>query len=136
MIDSIRLTDKHFIDWEGDVFGYGYGSGEEHILRVLAKFFANLDDDRSYDYRVMESKIGTEQFWLLINVLCHSDIIDYGTSARYGWITVKGEILRDYLATKTLDELCEILYWRPIDYVECFRDICQCEIPCNNPLFK
>jgi hypothetical protein len=134
---DVILTDKHFVDWEGDVFGYGYGSGEPHTLGALMKFFASLDKGRSYDSDTMEAKLGPEVFWLLINALLHADMIDYGTSPRCGWLTVKGEILRDYLAQHTVDGLCDLLCdHRGMDYVECFRDLCQCEVPCENPLFR
>lgn len=132
-----KLTDKHFVDWEGDVFGYGYGSGERPILGIMVKFFYALENGRSYDYRTMYSILGIEQFWFLINALCNAGIIDYGTSPRWGWLTEKGEMLRDYIMTKTLDELCMLvcadINWQ---FPPCYRDHCNCETPCNNPLFK
>ncbi len=131
------LTDKHFVDWEGEVFGYGYGSGEPHTLSALMKFFAYLDKQRSYDSDTMETWLGPEVFWLLINALIHADIIDYGTSPRGGWLTVKGEVLRDYLGQNTVDGLCDLLHdHKRWDYIPCYRDLCQCEVPCKNPLFR
>ena len=32
------VTDKHFREWEQAAFGYGYGTGEAHILPVSPDF--------------------------------------------------------------------------------------------------
>lgn len=134
---NTQLTNKHFIDWESDVFGFGYGSGERHVMTVLKRFFYSLIDGRGYYYKDMYDVLGAQQFWLLINALGHADIIEYGTSPRAGWLTEKGEYLRDFIEEKSVEQLCDIICSRPdfLGYTLCFRDLCQCEVPCNNPLF-
>lgn len=129
------MKDKHFIDWENEVFGYGYGTGELHTLRVLKKFFSAVPKEGNYDFEKMEKALGPQQFWLLLNTLCHADIIEYGTSPRYGWLTEKGQILLDYLAPLSIKELYEMV---GVDdtYIYCYNGVCNCEEPCNNPLFR
>lgn len=129
------IRDKHFIDWESEVFGYGYGSGEEPILTCL-KFFLDTLEGRGYDFRKLEAELGKATTWFMINTLAHADIIEYGTSPRFGWLTEKGELLRDYFRGKTVDELCNILEVEEGDYIHCLNDYCNCDKPCKNPLFK
>ncbi len=95
-----KITDKNFVEWESHVFGFGYGTGEEHTIKALMRFFSLLENDRSYDHTVLEKEMGATVAWLLLNVFGHADIIEYGTSIRYGWLTEKGEFLRDYLKGK------------------------------------
>src|ERR1051325_25697 len=102
------IIDKHFKDWESATFGFGYGTGEEYTIPALKNFFNLLKEERSYSYEDVEKKFGKLGGWLMINILCHADILEYGTSPRFGWITEKGELLRDYLKTKTPDELYEM----------------------------
>lgn len=128
------MTDKHFIDWESNTFGYGYGTGEIHTILVLKKFFINLPKDGQYNYEKMEEALGAEQFWLLLNILCHADIIDYGTSPRYGWLSDKGQILREYVDSKSATDLYELTSVDQ-EYVHCYPDHCNCETKCKNPLF-
>lgn len=128
------MDNKHFIDWEYNFFGFGYGTGEPHTLSVIKKFFTNLNKDGTYDYEEMENALGPEQFWLLLNILCNADIIDYGTSPRYGWLTKEGQILRSYIDGKTVSELCELIT-EDNSFVHCYPDYCNCETNCKNPLF-
>jgi hypothetical protein len=131
------VTDKHFADWESDVFGYGYGTGEPHTLLALKNFFNACEGNSShrYDHRVVEAMIGPVPAWLLINALCHADIIEYGTSPRFGWLTPKGRLLYTYIEPKTIEELCTICGAAdPMGH--CSPDNCNCETPCNNPLFR
>jgi hypothetical protein len=129
------MTPKHFKDWENHIFGYGYGDGERQIIPALARFFRLLKDGHRYDFREMETAFGKLAAWLLINVLCHADIIEYGTSPRFGWLSEKGELLRDFMAGKTDEELCELAY-KDSEHVYCDPGYCNCETPCRNPLFR
>lgn len=110
-----------FRDWESRTFGAGYGTGELPILRAVLGFFATLKDDRSYDYRELEAKLGDTVTWLLINAFDKAHIIEWGTSARFGWLTACGEFLRDFLRGKTAEELYEMLGGDPDDIP------CQCD---------
>lgn len=132
------LTDKHFIDWESHVFGYGYGSGEGPILRCLHFFFSTLKEGRQYDYEVLEKELGDAATWFMINALCHAGIIEYGTSPRYAWISYRPavEALRDYIVSKTPEQLYEIVSNTNEDYIHCYPGTCNCDEPCNNPLFS
>lgn len=134
----MKVTDKNFSDWESSAFGYGYGTGEEYIIPKLKQFIEALPNEGSYHYERLEELLGPESTWFLINVLCKEDIITYGTSPRYGWLTEKGDYLREYMSNKTLAEIykameenddCDGSY-------ACYKDHCNCdEVKCVNPLW-
>jgi hypothetical protein len=121
------VTDKHFREWEHEAFGYGYGTGEAHILPILHAFFAQLEDGRSYEAALFETEVGAPSAWFLLNVLCRADILDYGTSPRYGWLTPLGERLRDYVLCHTPEELYAIVT-QDVDHEHplCSQAFCNC----------
>ena len=95
-----NTIEQHFINWESHTFGYGYGTGEPHILPALKAFFDCLGRDgnlHAYDYQRLESALTPTVAWLLINVLCSADILEYGTSPRHGWLTTAGQIGRAHV---------------------------------------
>jgi hypothetical protein len=61
--------------------------------------------DETYEYRTLEAALGQTITWLLINTLCHADILEYGTSPRFGWLTDEGKCLQAYIRGKTFEEL-------------------------------
>lgn len=138
-----KSLDDYFTDWEAEAFGFGYGSGEQHTLGALIDFMRALKDDgRSYDYAHIEGALSARVAWLMINVLCRQDIIEYGTSPRYGWLTRHGEKLRTFVLSRSLDELYEITAGRDSDYIPCSRDSCNCGphgyqegVKCANPFW-
>ena len=102
------MSSKVFVEFEERVFGYGYGSGEEPILEALRVFVSTIPEgERQYDYRVIEHELGAPTTWLLINALCNSDYIDYGTSPRFGWID--NDELLDYIRNHSVDEMIKAL---------------------------
>lgn len=109
-----------FIDWESRVFGSGYGSGELPILKSIKVFFENLEDKRSYDYEILEKELGETVTWLLINAFDKGNMIEWGTSARYGWLTSCGEFVGNFIKNKTPEQLYEIL-------MDDHEIICQCD---------
>jgi len=136
------ITDKHFIDWESDTFGYGYGTGEAFILVALKTFFSTLKltpgtASPSYDYRELEAALGELPAWLLINTLLHADLFEYGTSPRYAWLTAKGKLLKEYVDAKTVDELYELATGHDENYSPCYPTHCNCgAVHCANPLWR
>jgi len=49
-----KTIEEYFRDWEGNAFGYGYGSGEEHTILALKKFLELCIEPplgTSYDYK-------------------------------------------------------------------------------------
>jgi hypothetical protein len=135
------ITDKNFRDWESDTFGFGYGTGEQYVLPSL-KTFLNLCNEGpscSYDYKILESQLSPAVTWLLINILASNkvDIIEYGTSPRFAWLTEKGKLLKEYVDSKTEDELYEIATAGVVEFDRCSRDFCNCEAEHKrcNPLF-
>jgi len=98
-----------FTDWETRVFGAGYGSGELPILKSVKVFFDLLEDKRNYSYEVLEEKLGDTVTWLLINAFDKGSVIEWGTSARFGWLTSSGEYVRDFIKDKTAEKLYEIV---------------------------
>ncbi len=107
------MNDKEFVKLENRIFGYGYGSGEEYTLRALKNFLRRTGSSKNYDYRVFETDLGETITWLMINALCKADIIEYGCSPRFGWLTGKGEELKEYLEGKSVDELYDLLRLEP-----------------------
>jgi len=112
------MNDIEFCRWEGDCFGYSYGTGEEFIIRALQRFFARVPSEGTYDHEKIGPEIGNEVMWLLINVLCRQPrderlardcVIEYGTSPRFGWLTDFGKELKAFVCGKRPDELLEIL---------------------------
>lgn len=137
-----EITDKNFIDWFSENFGYGYGTGEQYTLPALKKFIENCPENGNYDYQVLEEKVGKSETWFLINILCKKDILEYGTSPRYGWLDEKGKLLKKYLSKKTDDELYNLVMVDS-DYVHCYSNACNCGEngyvegkKCDNPLFN
>jgi hypothetical protein len=120
----MKTPDESFRDWEGHVFGFGYGSGEEHTLQALKGFFAAIPE-RSYDFRVLEEACHPQVAWLLINVLCKVNILEYGTSPRYGWLTEEGLRLKAYFDSRTLEELVNALD-PAADEPRCGPHCCNC----------
>lgn len=124
-----KTPEQQFVDWESHVFGYGYGTGEPHTLPALKTFFGAMGDDRGahcYDYAALERAVGPLPAWLLLNTMGHHDIIEYGTSPRYGWLTAKGERLRLFIASKSTDELVALCTEFDSDYIHCYPDACNC----------
>lgn len=138
----MKTKEEQFIDWEGEVFGFGYGTGEEHTLKVLRSFMDSLENGRSYDHENLEKKLGATVAWLMINILCKADILEYGTSPRYGWLTEKGEKLKNFIGNKSVDDLYNLVTRVSDTYVSCGKTYCNCNPPdsfnkkCpNNELF-
>jgi hypothetical protein len=135
-----RITDKDFIDWESHVFGYGYGTGEQYTIEGLRIFFelCNENTGTAYDHEKLEERMTAPTTWLFINILCKAGIIEYGTSPRHGWLTKAGEMLKDYMLSKTFNELYEMV--TNDSGSGCFPDLCQCGTESKketcNPLFK
>lgn len=122
----MKTLEQHFADWESHVFGYGYGTGEEFTLKALKGFLSAIPADGSYDYQELEEAVTAVVAWLLINTLAHADMIEYGTSPRYGWLTKNGKALAGFVAERSVDELHALTSHRE-DYVECYPDHCNCD---------
>ncbi len=139
MPEISKTLEDHFTDWESHAFGFGYGTGEEHTIPALKAFFAafgNWDNLNAYDYRNLEAAVTPTVAWLIISVLGHKDIIEYGTSPRFGWLTPKGERLKKFVDKHTADELLE-LTCKDSEYIHCYPGHCNCDGPskCANPFW-
>lgn len=125
-----KTLDENFIDWEASAFGFGYGTGEPHVLGALKSFFdligVDRESPRSYDYNKLEAAFGAPVTWLLINALCRHDIIEYGTSPRFGWLTAEGEALKAFVDSKTVDELVDLVCSTTQDSIICHPNACNC----------
>lgn len=121
----VKSLDGHFRSWESTAFGFGYGTGEKHLLSALKTFLATCHSDDTYDYRELEEALTPTVAWLLICILCREDIINYGVSPRYAWLDQSGKALKQYVCNRTVEELDEILHdGNPNDI--CMRDACNC----------
>lgn len=125
----MKSIEQHFIDWESDTFGFGYGTGEEPVLQALKQFLALCckgQHSRSYDHEELEKALTAPVAWLLINVLAHDDKIEYGTSPRYGWLTETGEALAKFFSERTVEQLYE-LTMQDAYYTHCYPHHCNCD---------
>lgn len=138
----MKTPEQCFIDWESEVFGYGYGSGEMYTLQVLKDFFSCIKDD-SYDYKTLEKKMGGEVTWLLLSALHKTPgFLNYGTSTRFAWLEEGGKRVMKFVNGKTTEELYDIVMSRDESYAGCGLNYCNCNPPesfskrCpNNPFF-
>jgi hypothetical protein len=125
-----KTLEENFVDWECHVFGYGYGTGEVFTIPAIKTFLetCNAKDRREgcYNYTDLEASLTPAVAWLLINSFVHADLIEYGTSPRYGWLSDKGMALKRFVETKTADELVDLVTEQPDDYTSCFPDGCNC----------
>lgn len=124
MLTSPKTEDQYFCDWEGEIFGYGYGTGEGPVLVALHQFMSAIPE-RTYDYTVLETACGDTVAWLLINALCKNGDIDYGVSSRFGWLSPGGELVRAYVLSKTPEELTAIVSHSDND-TYCYKSACNC----------
>lgn len=136
-----KLSSEYFADWESDTFGFGYGSGEEYTIPALKTFMENTPREGGYDYKKLEGLLTPTVAWLLINILCHKDILEYGTSPRVGWLTNKGIRLRTFVINHTVDELYNFTDTDE-NYINCYPDACNCGptgyqkgVICQNPFW-
>lgn len=120
-----KATTDYFADWEADTFGFGYGTGEEHTIPALQSLLCACPDKGNYDYKTLETELSPPVAWLLINALCRADIIEYGTSPRYGWLTGKGRRLREHMLSWSPDELIRQTA-RDENYTHCDPNACNC----------
>lgn len=130
------ITNKHFTDWESEVFGFGYGTGEDYTIPALRKFFEVVGPD-GYWYEDLERELTPTVAWLLINILCrggNTNIIEYGTSPRGGWLTENGKLIQEFLRGKSDEDIFKAIEI-PDDYIHCYFDHCNCDNTCKNPLF-
>ena len=123
----MKTLDENFRDWEASAFGFGYGTGEPQIIPALKAFLAAIPprSEGRYDYKTLETPVGSVVAWLLINALCHAGMIDYGSSPRYGWLTDKGAALKAYVDEHGADHLLATLQYDQ-DAVICSPTSCNC----------
>jgi hypothetical protein len=142
----MKAIEDSFIDWESTTFGLGYGTGERPVLGALKELLAAFGNDvspRSYDYQKLEAAVTPAVAWLLINRLCQVDILEYGTSPRFGWLTKEGEALKAFVDSKSIDELVELICNVTTDNNICYPDACNCGPSgyeagrvCENPFWQ
>jgi len=137
-----NTIETSFANWESHHFGFGYGTGEKFTLDALKAFMENIDQDDRYSYRVMENSLGATVTWLLINILCRADILEYGTSPRFGWLTTEGKRLREFVISRTVGELYNIVTNLTLS-TSCTPAVCNCgpsgyekDRKCVNPFWK
>jgi len=100
---------KQFILFENKAFGYGYGSGEIYVLTVFKRFLQICPVEGNYDYHILENLLTPPIAWLLINILCREEVLEYGTSPRFGWLSSLGIDLKIFTEEHTVEELAEML---------------------------
>jgi hypothetical protein len=125
----MKSPEHQFRDWNNYFIGYGYGTGEVHTLGALKKFLETVHEDGMYQYQELETAVTPTVAWLLINILIESEIIEYGTSPRHGWLTTSGKELKKFVIRHSLEELfdicCTSMYGEA--YIYCCPEFCNCE---------
>lgn len=135
-----KTMDEYFRDWEGTTFGFGYGTGENHIIPVIKRFFELIPMYGCYDYQVLEKELTPAVAWLLINIFCQESILEYGTSPRGAWLDTTGKKLKSYIDSKTIDDLY-VAITRDQVYTRCYPSACNCGegyvegVKCANPFW-
>jgi hypothetical protein len=126
-------TEKNFADWEKSVFGFGYGDGELHIVPLVRAFLVGCNGGagrNQYDFREQEAALTPAVAWFIINALCKADMIEYGTSPRFGWLTDKGEALKHFMLSRAEDILVRLATGVDDDDDDpgntCYPDACNC----------
>lgn len=122
----IKTPEQHFADWEGHVFGFGYGTGDPYTLAALKTFLSLCNEPplgHSCDYRKLEEALTPTVAWLLINALARKRIIEYGSSPRFVWLTKTGERLKAFVGAHTVERLYEMTGPRED---ACYPDACNC----------
>ncbi len=125
----MKTKNEQFAEWFGEAFPYCYGTGEEHVIPALKKFMALIPADSTYDYKVIEQEIGAFECWALINELAGMDLIEYGCSPRFGWLTAKGKRLQQFVFENTEDAMLEALGEVTEDSPSCATHYCNCGGP-------
>ena len=122
----MKTIEQSFADWESEVFGHGYGTGEEYVMGALKGFCDAWTADGRYGHGTLEKAVTAPVAWLLIDTLIRADVIEYGTSPRYGWAThTHGKALVDFVRATSLGELIGFLD-RPSDDFPCMPEHCNC----------
>lgn len=117
------MNEAKFKGWYMKYFGFGnfsvVGEAEAPIVSVLKAFFdiANRKDG-FYNYSELEEKTSPGECWLLLNMLIQAGLVDWGSSARCGWIEPECKDVCDFVATHTAEQLCEIVN-SDEDWAEC-----------------
>ena len=138
---ATKTLDQYWIDWESYAFGYGYGSGEEHVIPALKAFLGCCEDNThgsfNYDFRIIEKSVGPIVTWLFINTLCKLDILEYGTSPRFGWLTKSGAALKEYMDKTDTEKIVELVTKHSDGDAICHPEYCNCEsvTRCVNPFW-
>lgn len=140
---SNKPPSDSFSDWYSTAFGFGYGTGDVHIVPALKMFFAACQMPHgSYSHEDLEEKLTPTVAWMMINVMGQQDVIEYGTSPRWGWLTLHGMELKKFVDQQTADTLLA-LACRDENYNVCYPDACNCGptgyragMVCDNPFWK
>ena len=123
---EVEISDKDieffYTFWHDELHGNCYGN-EHPLLYAFKIFFDTLIDDQRYDYRELSKAYGDERLcWSIITHLHQLDLIEWGTSIRFGFLNtcrwVDGalktdntvERLRDMFRKYSVDALYQIIH--------------------------
>ena len=108
---SMVIDEKGFIEIDDAVFGFGYGDeGDGAVWGAVKEYLSHKESDCNIICTGLAGeKIGGVVVWLIVNAFIHHDLLDYGTSPRVPWLTEKGIALKEFIETKTVEELCAII---------------------------
>lgn len=128
----MKTIDDYFRDWYAGAIGYGYGHGEQYIVPALRRFMElcgppnNVPENYGYAYRELERELTPTVTWLLVSILCDEDVVEYGASPRFGWLTELGVKIRSFMLSRTVDSIVERVGRCDRNYIECGPDYCNC----------
>jgi hypothetical protein len=107
------MTNQEFYNWYQSHYSHGYGTGEVHIVWSLKRFVEAIPLDEAYNYEDIEAKVGPVVAWMFIDVFCQDNLLEYGSSPRYAWLTESGVDLAQFVRSKDATELYDIVTRAP-----------------------
>lgn len=110
---TLTDDDRMFASLCSDKLGWGAYGGDEALYPALRSFLMWCTPSEgsgvpAYDYRDVSEVIGAAAAWLLVYALVRADLVEYGTSPRFGWLTPEGCWLRDYVKNRTPEQLADV----------------------------
>ena len=120
----MKTIERQFVDWEKSTLGFGYGTGDPFIWEAVKSFLVEVPEEGNYDSQKLEDAVTPTVAWLLINLFCRAEMIEYGTSPRGGWLTDSGKALQHFVKERSVEDILKLLW---DDDIHCDRDFCNCD---------
>jgi len=87
---------EHIKEWKNklqDTNCLFYGELEFYLDTYIKKFFSVDVKDVGFNE---EHPMNNLEFWFVVSMLVHMDMLEYGTSPRGAWLTEEGEKFKEF----------------------------------------